>query len=255
MMGIAGAILTGAALAATTLMSGTGKAGAVADGADAMRGQFPYAVKLTMTGIKRPDGSSYDSACSAGLISPQWILTAGHCFHDENRNPVGGPPRYRTTATLGSANLDSGGGITVDVVDVRQAGVNDIALAKLRTPVRTRTLQIAEVEPGTGQELVLTGWGATNDQNPVPSTQLRYARVAVSSFTDYTVAVHGVWPHPDTSACTYDSGAPYFVAGRDDKATVVSVESTGPGCPHTGDETTARVDAVAPWIHQQLSQN
>ena len=57
MMGIAGAILTGAALAATTLMSGPGKAGAVADGADAMRGQFPYAVKLTMTGIKRPDGS------------------------------------------------------------------------------------------------------------------------------------------------------------------------------------------------------
>ena len=47
--------------------------------------------------------------------------------------------------------------------------------------MRTRTLQIAEVEPGTGQELVLTGWGATNDQNPVPSTQLRYARVAVSN--------------------------------------------------------------------------
>jgi len=48
-------------------------------------------VKLTMTHIPRPDGTFYDSACSAALISPSWIITAGHCFHDVNRNPVSGP--------------------------------------------------------------------------------------------------------------------------------------------------------------------
>ena len=72
-------------------MIGANPAAAVADGTPAVPGQYPFAVKLTMTHIPRPDGTYYDSACSAALISPTWIITAGHCFHDVNRIPVSGP--------------------------------------------------------------------------------------------------------------------------------------------------------------------
>jgi len=48
------------------------------------------------------------------------------------------------------------------------------------------------------------------------------------------IAVVGSYPAADTSACLYDSGAPYF--------------STGPDCPHSNAETTARVDNITEWI-------
>lgn len=247
--GLAAAILTGAAVAATTLMTGSGEAGAVANGHDAAQGQFPFAVKLTMTNIPKPDGTTYNSACSASLIRSEWIVTAAHCFHDVARNPVSGPPPYQTTATIGVANTDNPSAVTVDVVDVRQSPVNDVALAKLAKPVDgVKPLRIAQTPPAVGDNLTLAGWGATSSVNPAPSTQLRYGKVAVSSLTDTTALVHGVWPQANTSACTYDSGAPYLAEN-----TLVSVVSDGPACPHADGETTARVDVIADWINQQLS--
>ncbi len=242
-------IMLASAVSIAAMLIGSAPAGAVANGENAAPGQFPFAAKLTMTDIPQPDGTTYHSACSAGLISSEWIVTAGHCFHDVNHNPVSGPPEYPTTATIGVANLSDPDAITVGVVDVRQSPVNDIALAKLAKPVEdVRVLAIPYRAPAVGQTLTLVGWGATDSTNPTPSTQLRYGTVVVSSATDVNLMVHGVWPRPDTSACSYDSGAPYFAEG-----TLVSVESTGPDCPHADDETTGRVDVIAGWIEQQLS--
>src|SRR3954453_12217363 len=84
----------------TTIALATSPAAAVAHGTAAAPGQFPFAVKLTMTAIPRADGTTYNSACSAALISRTWILTAGHCFHDVAGRRVSGPAPYPTTATL-----------------------------------------------------------------------------------------------------------------------------------------------------------
>lgn len=254
-VGLAAAVVTGVVFAASTLMSGSGSAGAVAKGADAGQGQFPYSVKLTMTNIPRPDGSTYDSACSAGLVNPRHIVTAGHCFHDVNRNPVSGAPQYKTTATIGVANIDAGGGTTVDVVDVQQSPSNDIAVATLSKPVTaSKYLHIGQTKPSAGQELVVAGWGATDSENPTPSHQLRWGKFQVSSVAASTLQLHGVWPEADTSACTYDSGAPYFTLPETGDATLVSVESDGPGCPHVSDETTARIDVIADWINRKIAR-
>lgn len=182
--GLAAAVMTGVVAAAATMFFGPGPAGAIVNGRNAEPGQFSFPVKLTMTNVPRSDGTTYGSACSAALISPQWIVIAGHCFHDVNRNPVSGRPRYKTTATIGVANLGDSHAITVAVVNVRQAGVNDIALAKLAEPVTgVSTLAIADRAPAAGQELTIAGWGATGSVDPTPSTQLRYGKVAVSSVT------------------------------------------------------------------------
>jgi secreted trypsin-like serine protease len=224
-------------------------ASAVAHGTPAAAGQFPFAVRLTMTNIPRTDGTTYASACSAALISPTWIVTAGHCFHDVNRNRVSGPVPYPTSATLNTANVAASPGETRSVVEVRQTTVNDIALARLSTPVTdVRPLALTTVRPVAGQLLTIAGWGATSSVNPVPSSQLITGVVRIWNVGSSTVLVRGYSPAADTSACLYDSGAPYFSTPPGAVPRLTSVESTGPNCPHTLSETTARVDVVVPWI-------
>jgi secreted trypsin-like serine protease len=236
---------------AALVLGVTSSASAVANGLPAQPGQYQFSVKLTMTDIPRPDGTLYDSACSAALITDQWIITAGHCFHDVNRNPVSGPVPYATTATLGVVDLADPGAEIVDVVSVLQAPGSDIALAKLARPVTDMpTLALSQSKPKKGEILRLAGWGALNSTDPVPSTHLMTGQVKVSSVKTGTAGVRGYAPSPDTSACPYDSGAPYFLERTDAAPLLVSVESTGPDCPHSQEETTSRVDTLVSWINQ-----
>jgi len=244
---------------------GTTPAAAVADGTLVSLGQYPFAVRLTMTHIPRPDGTFYNSACSAALISPTWIITAGHCFHDVDRVPVSGPVPYSTTATLNTVAGDERGrpdhwvdlvdllypapGEHRDVIDVQQSTKNDIALARLSTPVANVTpLGLSEAGPAAGDMLTIAGWGATSSIIPTPSTQLSIGRVKVQTVNSTTTTVVGYYPAADTSACLYDSGAPYFTTPPGAAPLLVSTESNGPDCPHTSAETTARVDIISNWI-------
>jgi hypothetical protein len=161
---------------------------------------------------------------------------------------VSGPAPYATRATLHTVDVTTDPGETRQVVAVRQSATTDIALAQLSAPVTdVAPLQLPTTRPAVKQLLTLAGWGATSSTNPAPSDQLRTGVVRVTSVGSTTVLVTGYAPARDTSACLYDSGAPYFrsVSGV---LRLVSVESSGPGCPHTGNETTARVDVVTGWI-------
>ncbi len=229
-------------------------ANAVANGTPVPEGRYRFSVKLTMTDIPRPDGSHYNSACSAALVAPRWIITAGHCFHDVNRNRVGGPVPYPTTATVGTADLTSGRGRVRNVVWVEQApGTTDIALARLDRPVYDVTpIEVSTRTPKVDDVLRITGFGATDSVDPVPSTRLRTGQVKVTSVTETVVGVRGFRPLPTTSACLYDSGAPYFRERDHHVPLLVAVETDGPDCPHDQEETTARVDTVATWIRHTI---
>ena len=240
-------------LAAMTGVLLTGQANAVANGQPAAPGTYPFAVKFTMTNIPNPDGTHRNSACSGALIAPQWVITAGHCFHDINRVPVSGPPQYQTTATLGTVNLADSAGETRTIVDVRQSPVNDIALAKLDSPITDIVpLVVKPTAPKMDETLEIAGWGATSDVNPAPGTVLNTGQVAVGSIANITIGVHGVFPSSFTSACLYDSGAPYFQPVGTKFGYLVSVESDGPDCPHDQLETTSRADINFKWIYQQI---
>ncbi len=252
-VGVLAAVLALAAAAATvSLVRGSSPAGAVAGGTVVKQGSYRFAAKLTFTGIPRTDGTRYDSACSGALIAPQWVISAGHCFHDAARRRIGGRPPYQTsTVTIGRADVRVGIGVVLSIVDVRQSPTNDIALAKLSAPVVGITpMALPKGAPKVGEVVRLAGYGATSSINPVPSMVLRTGQFTVAAISAPYIGVTGRAPARNTSACLYDSGAPYF---RDiHPATLVSVESTGPNCPHTARETTSRVDTILPWLTQQL---
>ena len=249
------AVTTLAIGAAAVLVNLTGSkpAGAIADGTRVAEGSYRFSTQLAMTNIPRPDGTKYNSYCSGALISKQWIITAGHCFHDVNRNRVSGTVPYSTIATIGRADLASTTGHRVRVVLVRQSTRNDIALAKLATPVTDiAPLALNTTVPKTGLLLRMTGWGATSATATTPTTHLMTGLFKVTIGTSTVVRVRGYQPAADTSACPWDSGAPYF-GMFSGKYAVVGIESTGPDCPHATDETTSRVDAVVSWIRTTIA--
>ena len=116
-----------------------------------------------------------------------------------------------------------------------------------RSPPSSRSAS-ATPHPRAGDVLTLAGWGATTSIIPTPSTRLSIGQVKIQTVTPTTVRVVASSPAADTSACLYDSGAPYFTTPVGAPPLLVSAESTGPDCPHTSAETTARVDTITTWI-------
>jgi secreted trypsin-like serine protease len=261
---IAGLCASGIA-AATLAVGFSTNANAVANGDPVADGQYAFATKLVMTGIPR-DGSLYDSACSAALIAPQWIITAGHCFHTavvdgsyEYASGAIGPdkaiPYASVTAILGRSILAGTRGYEVGVVEAYQAGTNDIAIAKLAKPILDiNPLAFSSstpVAPVGGDIVRIAGWGSLDGTADKAAPQMQTGQMMVVTIGTTTLGVTGYLPHPDTSACLYDSGAPYFsesIFGM----RLVGVESDGPGCPHNQEETIARVDVVASWVFRAM---
>jgi secreted trypsin-like serine protease len=242
-------ILVGAA-ALALMLAASGTALAIANGTPVPDGHYPFATKLTMTKIPRADGTTYNSACSGALVAPQWIVTAGHCFHDTKGNRVSGATPYATTATVGRTDLAGTTGHVVKVVQVVQATKVDVALAKLASPVTdVAPLPLSTAAPKVGAILRVVGWGATGSTNPKPVTHLRTGQVKVKRVTSSLVYVVGYAPKTTTSACVYDSGAPYFSESASGAVALVSVESDGPACPHAKEETTVGIRSLASWIH------
>ncbi len=215
---------------------------------------LPFNAKLTSDDIPVEGGGVRDGACSGSLVAPQWVVTAGHCFHDIKDARIGGRPPYTMTVTIGRLKDSDPGGHTAVVVDVRQSPVNDLAVAKLSAPVDDITpVELATKRPSVGEELQFAGWGSHSATVLGPSDHLKRGRFRVSGIASSTLEALPIGTRTvDNGPCPEDSGGPFFVSDDNDRtARLIAIVNTGPPCPQPGAETIARVDVVANWIREQ----
>ncbi|KAG6463577.1 serine protease snake [Manduca sexta] len=250
--------------------------GLIVGGEEASVGEFPH-----MAAIGWRNETGYAFQCGGSLISPKFILTAGHCIKFGGADPA--------IARLGDHNLDPTVNDRADHVDVPISKVikhpdynsplvyNDIALMELANAVTLRTA----IRPaclwtkggfGTHTSALATGWGVTDDRSQETSKVLRKVSLSLLQNDHCNPLMKNYqtkrkWPGFISSqmcagelrggkdTCQGDSGAPLQVVSSDNQCIfhVVGVVSFGRYCAvkgHPGVYT--RVSSYLDWIEKTV---
>ncbi|KAM6226080.1 LOW QUALITY PROTEIN: serine protease 53-like [Porphyrio hochstetteri] len=144
--------------------------GRVVGGSAAHPGEWPWQVSLQLRG---------EHFCGGTLVTPQWVLSAAHCFQGPNGSRA--EPR-EWLAVVGRLRLQEEGGQERPVVEVviheryrRVEGGHDLALARLETPVTlgprvgTICLPRAQHPFAFGAPCWVTGWGHVAENVSLPA--------------------------------------------------------------------------------------
>ncbi|XP_052561358.1 acrosin [Tympanuchus pallidicinctus] len=220
----------------------------VVGGTEALHGSWPWIVS-----IQNPRFAGTGHMCGGSLITPQWVLSAAHCF---------GRPNYilESRVVIGANDLTHLGQ-EVEVHTIRRAilheyfnnktMINDIALLELDRPVHcSYYIQLACVPDPSLRVSELTdcyvsGWGHMGMRSAAPTQTAEVLQEAKVHLLDLNLCNSSHWyagvlhthnlcagyPQGGIDTCQGDSGGPLMC--RDNHADyfwLVGVTSWGKGC-------------------------
>jgi secreted trypsin-like serine protease len=245
--------------AAALLACAAAPSSAVVGGNDASPGEYPSVAEITFGPF----------LCTGTLITPNWVLTAGHCSNitaGTVASPASWPPQL-ISVRVGGVTQSDGERLGVSRVvmhpDYLLTSGYDISLLQLSSSSTMAPTQVA----GAGERSIWTagtmetivGWGVTSEggsqpdrlqEAQVPITTDAYCAGAYSDFDPQTMVCAG-FPQGGVDTCQGDSGGPMFGLASAGALRIVGTTSFGEGCARPGKPGVyGRVgdDTLRPWI-------
>src|SRR5829696_7760925 len=246
---------------AVLLAAAAAPSSAVVGGNDASPGEYPAVAEITFGAF----------LCTGTLITPNWVLTAGHCSNitaGTVASQASWPPPL-ISVRVGGVTRSDGERLGVSRVvmhpDYLLTSGYDISLLRLSSSSTTPPTQVA----GSGERSIWTagtmetivGWGVTSEggsppdrlqEARVPITTHSYCAGAYSDFDPQTMVCAG-FPEGGVDTCQGDSGGPMFGRSSTGVLRVVGTTSFGEDCARAGKPGVyARVadETLRPWIAQ-----
>uniref|UniRef100_A0A4W3K8V7 Peptidase S1 domain-containing protein n=1 Tax=Callorhinchus milii TaxID=7868 RepID=A0A4W3K8V7_CALMI len=196
---------------------------------NSIQGEWPWQVSLQIR----------SHLCGASIISDRWLLSAAHCFQDNNANPS------LWTAFFGSVIVGEGTSRTIERIithpnfSIPGLFNNDIAVLELSSPltftdfIRPICLPSSSHVFRDGQTCTVTGWGTLSyqglckaDVNIVSNDACirAYGNLISNKMLCAGILAGGI------DACQGDSGGPLVCEESSGTWLLAGIVSFGDGC-------------------------